>query len=173
MADGDLKLTNSYSKYEILDNGPLRFSVRLDFSPVVHNGDSVVEHRMLTLDKGSRYCSAEVWYDNMTKPFDWAAGVVVRDNTMPMKIEQRYVEYTDPTQTNDSFIRTSAWFDGVESNGKETNNVLTGYLDTKREMVLRDICWVYIAMLLQMLISITASGLSGASMNSAKWSKHE
>ena len=87
---------------------------------------------MLTLDKGSRYCSAEVWYDNMTKPFDWAAGVVVRDNTMPMKIEQRYVEYTDPTQTNDSFIRTSAWFDGVESNGKETNNVLTGYLDTKK-----------------------------------------
>lgn len=132
LADGDLKLTNSYSKYEILDNGPLRFSVRLDFSPVVHNGDSVVEHRMLTLDKGSRHCSAEVWYDNMTKPFDWAAGVVVRDNTMPMKIEQRYVEYTDPTQTNDSFIRTSAWFDGVESNGKETNNVLTGYLDTKK-----------------------------------------
>lgn len=132
LVDGDLALTTSYQDYEILDNGPLRFTVRLDFAPKVHNGDSVVEHRLLTLYKGNDYCNAEVWYDNMSKPFDWAAGVVVRSAQMPMKSEQRYVEYTDPTQTNDSYIRVSAWFDGVNSGGKSTNDVQTGYLDTKK-----------------------------------------
>ena len=39
---------------EILDNGPLRFTVKLEFTPLTVKGDStVVETRLITLDAGS------------------------------------------------------------------------------------------------------------------------
>ena len=43
-----------YRTQEILDNGPLRFTVKLEFNPLTVRGDSnVVETRVITLDAGS------------------------------------------------------------------------------------------------------------------------
>ncbi|MBQ1582703.1 MAG: DUF4861 family protein, partial [Prevotella sp.] len=45
-----------YKEYEILDNGPLRFTVALTYHPAkVKKDEIVVEHRIMSLDKGSNF----------------------------------------------------------------------------------------------------------------------
>ncbi len=58
-----------YSTYEILDNGPLRFTVKLEFTPMVVRGDSsVVETRVISLDAGSYLNKTVISYTNLK---DW------------------------------------------------------------------------------------------------------
>ena len=52
-----------YRTQEILDNGPLRFTVKLEFNPLVVRGDSnVIETRVITLDAGSYLNKAVISY---------------------------------------------------------------------------------------------------------------
>ena len=45
-----------YKDYRILDNGPLRFTVELTYNPsAVGDMKNVVEHRIISLDKGSNF----------------------------------------------------------------------------------------------------------------------
>ncbi len=99
MQDGDLVLPYCYKNYEILDNGPLRFTVSLEYNPVDVNGDKgVVEHRLLSLDKGSNFNKMTVWYEGLTKPCDMAAGVVLHPEDMEsLVLGKGYVLYADPT----------------------------------------------------------------------------
>lgn len=53
----------TWSSYEILDNGPLRFTLSLLFPDTIVCGQHVQEHRIYTLDKGSCFNRVEVWYD--------------------------------------------------------------------------------------------------------------
>ena len=101
MIGDSLIYANCYEKYEILDNGPLRFSVQLDFAPVsVGSNRQVTEHRLITLDKGTHFCKMTVWYDGLRQPLDVAAGVVLHsaDGT---EIGKDWLAYADPTQVPD------------------------------------------------------------------------
>lgn len=93
-----------YDKVKILDNGPIRFSVSLDFAPRAVGADSaVVEHRILTLDSGSHLNDAKVWYDGLSSPRKIAAGFPRRDDTPAvMKAEEGFIAYSDPTQGPDN-----------------------------------------------------------------------
>lgn len=92
-----------YEKAEILDNGPLRFTVALDFAPREIEGASVTEHRILTLDSDSHLNRARVWYDGLAKPYMIVAGFPMRDDTMPIEgKDRRYIAYSDPTQGDDN-----------------------------------------------------------------------
>lgn len=88
-----------YRDYEILDNGPLRFTVRLTYNPAkVGSDDNVVENRLLSLDKGSNFNKMTVWYDGLTAPVDLASGVVIHtEDTESVVIGKDYVQYADPT----------------------------------------------------------------------------
>ena len=80
MDQGRLVLPYSYKEYKILDNGPLRFTVELVYNPsVVGDNKQVVEHRILSLDKGSNFNKMVVWYEGLEKPCDLAAGVVIHE----------------------------------------------------------------------------------------------
>lgn len=91
-----------YKKAEVLDNGPLRFTVRLDFAhrPV---GDDpyVIEHRLITLDAGSHLNRTTISYDGLSKPVTIAAGFPLRDDSAPVTTA-RTVAYADPTQGPDN-----------------------------------------------------------------------
>lgn len=93
--DGQLVFPWCYETYEILENGPLRFRVQVNFPK---NTDGITEHRLLTLDRGSNFCEALVWYDGMKKPADIVAGFGIRpaDTTSIVKGKD-YVHYADPT----------------------------------------------------------------------------
>ena len=122
-----------YETYKILDKGPLRFTVQVDFpatnpattpatnppttSATTPDGlpSGITEHRILSLDKGSNFCEATVWYtattpDGATVPDEAttpdglpsgiavAAGLAIRPaDPKPVVIGKDYVHYADPT----------------------------------------------------------------------------
>lgn len=87
-----------YETYEILDNGPLRFTLCLDFGEKVIDGMKVKEHRVLTLDRGSNFCKTTVWYDGIEHPLSLAVGFAIRQaDTESVVISDRYIHYADPT----------------------------------------------------------------------------
>ena len=88
-----------WKEYELLDNGPLRFTVRLKYNPSKYgNDDNVVENRILSIDKGSNFNKMTVWYDGLTAPADVASGVVIHtEDTESVVLGKNYVQYADPT----------------------------------------------------------------------------
>lgn len=54
-----------YKTFEVLDNGPLRFTVKLTYNPLIVNGDSVSRTRLISLDAGSQLNKTVVTYDNL------------------------------------------------------------------------------------------------------------
>lgn len=99
MADGRMVMPYCYSTYRILDNGPLRFTVELVFTPAHVGADThVVEHRIISLDKGSNFNRMTVWYEGLSHPRDLAAGVVIHSaDTESVVVGRNYVQYADPT----------------------------------------------------------------------------
>lgn len=88
-----------YKDYRILDNGPLRFTVELTYNPsTVGDMKNVVEHRIISLDKGSNFNKMIVWYDGLTIPTDFATGVPIHEEDTETKtFAKDYVSYADPT----------------------------------------------------------------------------
>lgn len=100
LLDGDkLIFPYCYKDYQILDNGPLRFSVKLVYNPATVKGDdNVVENRILSLDKNTNFNKMTVWYDGLTQPVDLASGVVIHtEDTENVLKGDDYVLYADPT----------------------------------------------------------------------------
>jgi len=100
LMDGkDLVLPYCYESYKILDNGPLRFTVELTYPAVKIGKDKeVVEHRIISLDKGSNFNKMTVWYDGIKKTRDLAAGVVIHsEDTESVVLGKNFVHYADPT----------------------------------------------------------------------------
>ena len=88
-----------YKDYKILDNGPLRFTVELTYNPsTVGDQKNVVEHRIISLDKGSNFNKMTVWYDGLTHPTDFATGFPIHEEDTETKtFAKDYVSYADPT----------------------------------------------------------------------------
>ena len=99
MDNGELVLPYCYRDYQILDNGPLRFTVRVDYNPTSIGKDkNIVEHRIISLDKGSNFNRCTVWYDGLTQKRDLAAGIVVHpEDTETMHLASNMALYADPT----------------------------------------------------------------------------
>ncbi len=88
-----------YKDYEILDNGPLRFTVKLTYAPTTYKGDTaVVENRIISLDKGSNFCKTIVYYEGLSSSASVVSGVVIHnEDTASVVLGENYVHYADPT----------------------------------------------------------------------------
>lgn len=87
-----------YENYKILDNGPLRFTLQLDFQEKEIDGMTVREHRLMTLDRGSNFCKVTVWYDGIDRPLSLATGFAIRTaDTTSVVLGDNYIHYADPT----------------------------------------------------------------------------
>ncbi len=94
-----------YKNQEILDNGPLRFTVKLEFSPLTVKGDStVVETRLITLDAGSHLNRTAVSYSNLKETLPIVAGIVLHepDGAVVADAANGYITYVDPTTGPDN-----------------------------------------------------------------------
>lgn len=94
-----------YKNQEILDNGPLRFTVKLEFTPLTVKGDStVVETRLITLDAGSHLNKAVVSYSNLKETLPIVAGIVLHepDGAVVADAANGYITYVDPTTGPDN-----------------------------------------------------------------------
>ena len=74
---GDIVYPWCWKEAEILENGPKRFQVRLTYSPIVVNGREVIEHRLITLDSGSRLNRVDISYDGLEGPCPIVVGIVI------------------------------------------------------------------------------------------------
>lgn len=93
MRDGAMLFPYCYKAYRILDNGPLRFTVKLTYNTTT---DGMTEYRLVSLDRGSHFNRITVWYDGIKEPLILATGVVLH-NEDNLLLDKHYVLYADPT----------------------------------------------------------------------------
>ena len=96
-----------YEKAEILDNGPLRFTVRMTMpkrplsvlgGPAAESSDSLRETRLITQDCGSHFARVEVTYEGLTEPTPVCAGIVVHEsnpNGYVLNQKEGFVTYAE------------------------------------------------------------------------------
>ncbi len=93
-----------YETAEILDNGPLRFTLAMNFAPkAIGNAPAVTEHRLITLDSQSHLNSCKVWYEGLDGDKTVVTGFPMRDDSEVIKDgEKGIIAYADPTQGPDN-----------------------------------------------------------------------
>lgn len=110
-----------YKDYKILDNGPLRFTVELVYNPsTIGDMQNVVEHRIISLDKGSNFNKMTVWYEGLTHPTDFATGFPIHEEDTETKtFANDYISYADPTdniEVNNSQVYVGVLFpNGIDN----------------------------------------------------------
>lgn len=99
---GNIVYPYCYESYEILDNGPLRFTVSLRYAPLSVDGDSaVIEERMISLDKGSWLNRTSVTYTGLRHDVCVAPGIVIhRQNPEGYTLANGYMSYADSTENS-------------------------------------------------------------------------
>lgn len=105
MVDDNIIYPWCYKNQEILDNGPLRFTVKLEFNPLTVKGDStVVETRLITLDAGSHLNRTAVSYSNLKETLPIVTGIVLHepDGAVVADAANGYITYVDPTTGPDN-----------------------------------------------------------------------
>lgn len=87
-----------FSRYEVLDDGPLRFTVHLVQGKAQVDGCEVEEHRIIQLDKQSNFNRMTVWYEGLDHAVGFCSGLIIqREDPEPVVLGPNYVSYTDPT----------------------------------------------------------------------------
>lgn len=89
-----------WKEYEILENGPLRFTVKLTYNPLVVGKDTVVETRTISLAQGSQLNKTVVSYAGLSKAAPVATGLVIHpENPTAYVLEgdKGYIAYADLT----------------------------------------------------------------------------
>lgn len=89
-----------YQTQEILDNGPLRFTVKLEYHPLTVKGDSnIIETRVISLDAGSYMNKTVISYSNLKEVLAVATGIVLHepDGAVVSDAANGYITYVDPT----------------------------------------------------------------------------
>lgn len=119
MRGGQLLFPWCYERYEILDNGPLRFTVLLHYGEM----HGAREHRLITADRGSHFFRTTVWYDDLRQASSLAAGIVLRPaDTESIAMGKNYAAYADPTmypdKHNSQIFVAVAFPDGVNTISK-------------------------------------------------------
>ena len=104
VADGEIVYPWCYKDFEVLDNGPLRFTVKLVFNPLTVKGDSnVVETRVISLDAGSHLNRTTVSYDGLQETLPVVTGIVLHDDgAVTADAANGYITYVDPTTGPDN-----------------------------------------------------------------------
>lgn len=124
MPDGEIVYPYCYATQEILDNGPLRFTVKLVYNPLTIKGDStVIETRVISLDAGSHLNKTVVTYDNLKETTPVATGIVLHepDGAVVADAANGYITYVDPTDNvnnNNGKIFVGAAFPAVVKEAK-------------------------------------------------------
>ena len=97
LVNDSIAFTWCYETAEILDNGPVRFSVLLKFAPV----DGVAETRRISLDAGKHLNACTVSYSGISDSTEIVVGVPRRDDSEAIS-GTNYLAYADPTQGKDN-----------------------------------------------------------------------
>lgn len=90
-----------WSECEVLDNGPLRFTVRLKYNPTTIDGEEVTEVRTISIDKGAFLNKTTVVYEGEgQKELNVMAGIVLHEEDVRAAYDQEncYVTYAEAVE---------------------------------------------------------------------------
>jgi rhamnogalacturonyl hydrolase YesR len=122
---GELDWPGCFESYEVMDNGPLRTTVLLNYAKKAFMGDSIAEHRLISLDKGQNFNRITVWYTGMQSTARLATGVVIHSEAKDSYVlNADYVAYADPT--DNPRVNNSQLF--VATLYPQSNSVSTSFL---------------------------------------------
>ncbi len=96
--DGTLFMPQCYKVFEILDKGPLRFTVKFTYPTQDFQGEKVTETRIISLDAGSHFNRVTLSYEGLSKPVQMASGIVVHNSNPTAYVlsqENGYMGYED------------------------------------------------------------------------------
>lgn len=113
-----------YKEYELLDNGPLRFTVKLVYNPIkVKEDASVIETRLLSLDAGSQLNKITLSFANLSEPTPLVTGIVLHEpsNDYQADAANGYIAYADPEDRENGQIYIAAVFPEKISDAKGVN----------------------------------------------------
>lgn len=103
--NGEIIYPYAWKEYQILDNGPLRFTVKLTYNPSkINNDESVVETRVITLDAGSWLNKSVITYNGLKNPTTFSPGIVIhRQSPEAYTLDSDYgfISYIDPTDNQE------------------------------------------------------------------------
>lgn len=100
MINNEIVYPWAYKDFEILDNGPLRFKVKLVYNPLTVGEDTnVVETRIISLDAGWHLNKTVVSFSGLSNITDIVTGIVLHDDA-PVTADavNGYITYVDPTE---------------------------------------------------------------------------
>ncbi len=97
IVDDEMLMPDVYERADILDNGPLRFTVRETMYPQ----GGIVETRLIALDKGTHLARCEVSYDGLTQATPVCSGIVIHESNPKYVANQPegYIAYADAMDT--------------------------------------------------------------------------
>lgn len=108
-ADGSILYPYCYTKAEVLDKGPLRFTVRLTYGESTIGTQRVVEERLLSLDAGSHLNRVSVSYAGLTTSNPVCAGIIVHNENPSAYVLNKqagymaYEDLGDPNQYKEKY----------------------------------------------------------------------
>ena len=111
-AQGNILYPYCYKEIEILDNGPLRFTVKLVYHPTQIGNEQATETRVITLDAGTQLNRFAVSFDGLTQTTPVVTGIVLHDNgkNYIADAEAGYIAYADPVDPVNGQIFLGAAF---------------------------------------------------------------
>ncbi len=130
--DGEIMYPRCYDAVEFLDNGPLRYRMKVSFRPMQIGEETVTETRIITLDAGSRLNHTSVSFEGLADTTALVSGIVLcpgsgREGVA--SVEKGYISYpattlnADPTMDVDNgtlfvgHVYPSGMLDAKEADG--------------------------------------------------------
>lgn len=113
LANDSIVYPYCYKDYQILDNGPLRFTVKLVYNPLnVKGNNNVIENRIISLDAGSQMNKYTITYDNLTETTPVVTGIVLHEPSEDYQadVTKGYIAYADPIDPTNGQIYIAAVF---------------------------------------------------------------
>lgn len=100
---GQLVYPWCFKDYEILCQTPDSAVFRLNYNPILLGGDSIIEHRTITVLGSTRFCQCLVVYEGLTQPRDVAMGIVFHGDPDSVRFdaEHHLMAYSDPSDKPD------------------------------------------------------------------------
>lgn len=121
LANDSIVYPYCYKDFQVLDNGPLRFTVKLVYNPLtVKDNNNVVETRVISLDAGSQMNKVSIAYANLTEATPLVTGIVMHAPSEDFQADaaKGYIAYADPADPTNGQTFIAAVFPGKLNDAK-------------------------------------------------------
>lgn len=114
LPEGDILYPWAYETCDVLDNGPLRFTVRLTYpAKTVAGAEGVVEERLVSLDLNTHFNRSTVTYKGLSAATPMAVGVVRHIGATETIATPDMILCDDPTERPKDKAETGTLFVGA------------------------------------------------------------